>query len=87
MNNKKDCMFQYATDFRGYGGIKIYGDTGLITRKEAVGLWNKYRPQAEKEIEDGARVDLVIWINCESATDYHTRDEEYNYDQVEKESV
>jgi hypothetical protein len=80
----KDCMFQYATNFGGYAGIKIYADTDLITREEAIQLWNKNLLKANKEIEDGATVDMVIWVNCSSNTDYHTRDEQYNYDQRSK---
>lgn len=76
-------MFQYATDFGRYGGISIYVDTDLITRKKALELWNKNLPKANKEIEDGAIVDMVIWVDCSSNTDYHKRDEQHNYDQKE----
>jgi hypothetical protein len=83
IDEQKNCLFQYATDFGGYAGIKIYEDTDLITRNEAIQLWNKNLLKANKEIEDGARVDMVIWVGCKNNTDYHTRDEQYNYDQKE----
>lgn len=79
----RDCMFQFATDFRVT--VKIYEDTDLITREKALELWEKWKPQALKDINDGGKVDMVIWTGCKSYTDYHTVDEEYSWEQREYE--
>lgn len=67
----KHCLFQYATDGQ-YMNVKIYEDTDLITWEEAVTLWEKYKKQFIKELEDGLRPEMVIWTGCKDTSDYHT---------------
>jgi len=79
----RNCMFQYATNFGRWTGSIIHEDTGLLTEEEAIALWDKYKAQARKEVADGYDVDMVIWVGCDSNTDYHTRHEIYNYESVD----
>lgn len=72
MTNKKHCMFQYATSYK-YISTEIHANTDLITWEEALELWNKYKPQVIKELEDNySRPEMVIWTGCEDNSDYHT---------------
>lgn len=57
-------MFQY------YNGYKTIEDTGLITEKEADDLWKKYYLEAKDNLKDGLNVQMVIWGDCNSPTDY-----------------
>ena len=67
VNKKKDRLFQYATQkgcfTKGYSislGTTFYEDTELITEEEANKLWEKYKPQVIKELEDGDRPQMCI---------------------------
>lgn len=67
---RKHCMFQYATSYK-YMNAKIYEDTGLITWEKALELWNKYKPQVMREIEDDySNPEMVIWTGCKDNTSY-----------------
>ena len=65
--DKKDCMFQYA-DQNGH----IYEDTGLITRREADKLVEKWLPHLIEHWNEFHGPQFGIWINCETPTNYHT---------------
>lgn len=65
---KKDCAFQY------YIGSKRIEDTGLITRKEADELWEKYKPEfimfcetKHQYLEDA---EMALWIDMKYETNY-----------------
>lgn len=86
VNKKKDRLFQYATQkgcfTKGYSislGTTFYEDTELITEEEANKLWEKYKPQVIKELEDGDRPQMCIWKDCKNNSDYHTVEKEINY--------
>lgn len=60
----KDCMFQYATENR------TYVDTDLITMDEALELFNKWKGEFKKHLENGQEPEMAIWINCADETCY-----------------
>ena len=64
----KTCMFQYYNS--EFGGI--IEDTKLISRKEAVALFDKYYDEAVESVLDGYEVQMVIWSGCKDNTDYST---------------
>lgn len=88
---KKDRMFQYAYDngFHGSGcsfsDIKIVEDTGLITEKEALVLWDKYYDECLRRLKFDERPQMCIWKDCETNTDYHTVGKEVDYRDCELE--
>ena len=70
IDEKKDCMFQYAISYK-YISTTIPENTNLITRREAIELWNKYLPDfIERRENDNGDPEMVIWINCDDNTDY-----------------
>lgn len=70
-------MFQY------YDGYKTIEDTGLITAEEADELWKKYYLEAKDNLKEGLKVQMCIWKDCTTTTDYHTEEKEINcYDCV-----
>ena len=64
----KDKMFQY------HDGWKTIEDTGLITAKEADDLWKKHYMQAKDNLKEGQKVQIAIWKDCTTPTDYHTEE-------------
>ena len=64
----KTYMFQYYNSEFG-GTIK---ETGLISHKEAVALFDKYYDEAVQSVLDGYEVQMVIWSDCKHDTDYST---------------
>lgn len=69
----KDCMFQYATQ------NKTIEDTGLITRKEAEELWEKYQNDIKDNWDEISSPQMCIWINCTNDTDYVESAKEIDY--------
>lgn len=70
---KRDCLFQYATNH------KVIEDTELITRKDADKLVQKYLEDIKGRWDDIESPQMVIWIDCDTNTDYHTMDLEIDY--------
>lgn len=60
----KDCMFQYATK------NKVIADTVLITREEAIELWNKNKDDFIKRLRNEEEPEMCIWINCKDESWY-----------------
>lgn len=82
---KKNCMFQYAFD-RGvhskgfsFSDIEIKEDTGLITERKALELWEKYLPDFIYRLKEDNRPEMCIWTDCDSETDYHTQLKNLDY--------
>jgi len=61
----KDCSLQYASS------RKIFNDTGLITKNEAIKLFNSLLPEFSKRVNEGDDVEICIWKDMKSNTDYH----------------
>jgi hypothetical protein len=76
---RKNCLFQYASD-GGLRGIEIIEDTDLITRSEADKLWDKCYPDAIERLKKGEKPEIVIWINCIDNQSYNKRDETKHFD-------
>ncbi len=74
--SKKDCMVQVClrkpSFFGGQGEIDIVEDTGLITRKQAEELYNKWRPKVVEQLREGFDVEMGIWVDCVDASSYRT---------------
>mgnify|MGYP006875549208 CR=1 FL=1 len=66
MTADKTFMFQYASN-----DWIIYEDTGLLTLEEALKYWNDNIESAIDSIRKWDMVDIWIWQNCSSPTDYH----------------
>ncbi len=72
-------MFQYAyyngVFSRGFSfsTIQIIEDTDLITKQEALKRWKKYLPDFIYRLKEEQRPEMVIWVDCDSNTDYHTQ--------------
>lgn len=62
----KTYMFQYYNSEFG-GTIK---ETGLISHKEAVTLFDKYYDEAVQSVLGGYEVKMTIWSDCKHDTDY-----------------
>ena len=63
-------MFQYATSYKCLN-TKIYENTDLITWEEALELWNKYKLQVIRELEDDySNPEMVIWTGCKDNSSY-----------------
>jgi hypothetical protein len=77
---KKDCLFQYATKH------KVIEDTGLITRKEADELVQKYLQDLKDNWDEFDSPQMAIWIDCDSNTDYHTMGLDIDYRDCELEN-
>ena len=60
----KNCMFQYATRHR------IYADTDLITKDDALALFNKNKQDFTDRIGSGDEAQMCIWINCKDSDSY-----------------
>jgi precorrin-2 methylase len=60
----KNSLFQY------YNGYKTVEDTELITLEEAYQLWDKYFSEVASLLTDKERVQMCIWGDAESNTDY-----------------
>ena len=60
----RDCMFQYATHQR------VLADTDLITKDEAVNLFNKNKEDFLKRLENDENPEMVIWIDCATSESY-----------------
>jgi len=71
---KKNCLFQY------YNGQITVVDTELITRKEADRLFDKHEREVREGLKEGFDVQMGIWINCKTNTDYHTLDKKKDID-------
>lgn len=71
---KKHCMFQLwlskEVPFFGYADGYMVEDTDLISWEEALELWEKYKPQVMKQLNDGQNVEMCIWTGCEDNTSY-----------------
>jgi hypothetical protein len=94
-------MFQYwrtkTLPLFGYlSDGEMVEDTDLITFKKAVELWNKYKLDAIRQIEDGQNVEMCIWTGCEKNTDYttpafhidnHTEIDGYDFVEVVKKKI
>lgn len=65
----KTFMFQY---YNSKFGESLVEDTGLISRTEAKKLFNSYYEEAVASILDGAEVQIAIWSDCRTDTDYTT---------------
>lgn len=70
---EKDYMFQY------YNGHKMIEDTELITKDKAYELWDHYYPDAKNLLRQGAEVQICLWMDCTSNTDYGKVDKEIDY--------
>lgn len=70
---KKNCLFQYAT------AQKIIEDTGLITLKEAEGLWEKYQSDIKSRWNDDESPEMCIWIECDNDHDYSLELKDIDY--------
>ena len=78
----RDCMFQVwlvEEGIFGYYGGKTVEDTDLITFEEAVNLWEKYKPEVIKQLEDGQSPEMAIWTDCKDNIDY--RNDTYHVNQ------
>lgn len=73
---EKTYMFQYA--YIPYS-VKIVEDTGLITKKEAEELWDKYYSNCLDNLKDNERPQMCIWQECNSITDYSSILKEIDY--------
>lgn len=68
MTDKK-FMFQY---YNSKFGESLVEDTGLISRTEAMKLFNSYYEEAVASISDGEEVQMAVWRDCRTDTDYTT---------------
>lgn len=64
MSNENNCMFQYATR------NEVISNTDLITQKDAVDLFNKYKPDFIESLEGGHEPEMCIWIDCDTNASY-----------------
>lgn len=71
--NKKNAMFQYDN------GFNTIENTDLITMEEAESLWNKYIGEIKQYLLDGEKVQICIWQNCDTNTDYSSVLKEVDY--------
>jgi hypothetical protein len=65
---KKNCAFQYASN------RQIFNDTDLITKSEAIELFNKNLPDfidKMQELDGYGNVEMAIWCDMNSNTNYH----------------
>lgn len=69
----KNTLFQY------YNGTKIVEDTNLITENEGNMLWDKYFEEAKENLKDGQNVQMCLWGNCATYTDYSEVIKEIDY--------
>lgn len=60
----KTCMFQFATS------RKILCDTDLITKEEALALFEKNKDDFIILLADGQESEMGIWKDCKSNTSY-----------------
>lgn len=60
----KDCMFQYAIR------NQVLVDTDLITKSEAIELFNKNKDDFKKRLELNEDPEMALWINCEDNSSY-----------------
>jgi hypothetical protein len=63
----KTFMFQYCNSKFGESSVE---DTGLISKAEAMKLFNTYYEDAVSSILNGEQVQMVIWCDCKTDTDY-----------------
>lgn len=63
----KTFMFQYYNSKFGESPVE---DTGLISKTEAMKLFNSYYKDAVSSILDGEQVQMVVWCDCKTDTDY-----------------
>ena len=64
MSELKDCMFQYATRHR------VLVDTDLITKSEAIELFNKNKEDFKKRLDLGEEPEMALWVNCKDNSSY-----------------
>lgn len=60
----KDCMFQYGTNQR------MLADTGLITRDEAIELFDKNKDDFIERMGNDEEPQMVVWVNCTTKHSY-----------------
>lgn len=65
----KTFMFQY---YNSKFGDSLIEDTGLLSKTEAMELFNSYYEDAVASILNGEQVQMVIWCDCETDIDYKT---------------
>lgn len=73
MSKKKHCMFQcwlMKTSPFGYHEGYFAEDTDLITYEQAVKLWEQYKPEVYRQLEDGQNVEMAIWTGCPDRYSY-----------------
>lgn len=63
----KRYAFQFACNSRWIGIIE---DTDLITKREALALWEKYIPLFKKYLVDGDGPEMAIWRGMRCLGDY-----------------
>ena len=60
----KNCMFQYATNQR------ILADTDLITKDDALELFNKNKADYIERLSNDESPQMCIWIDCDTNASY-----------------
>lgn len=76
----KNTLFQY------HNGHKTVEDTELITLEEANRLWDKYFDEVKSLLVEGERVQMCIWGDANSNTDYSKVTKEIDYRDCEVEN-
>ena len=69
----KNTLFQY------HNGCETVEDTELITLEEAIQLWDKYFSEVKSLLADGEKVQMCIWGDANSNTDYSKVIKEVDY--------
>lgn len=67
MKQKKDCVFQYATD-----DGEVWNDTALISRADAEALWQQNIEVFRMHLEQGRGPEMAIWVDMANDSDFHT---------------
>lgn len=57
ISNVRHCAFQY------YNGYRIVSDETELTLEEAQELWNNHYDDMITQAEEGADIEVAIWIN------------------------
>ena len=60
----ENCMFQYGTRHR------VLANTDLITKEEAIDLFEKNVADYKERFENDEDPEMCIWVDCKSNSDY-----------------
>ena len=64
MSELKNCMFQYAIE------KEIIFDSDLLTRDEAVKLFEDNKQDFAKRLWHEESPQMCVWVNCKNETSY-----------------